>query len=63
MACYGKFDGANGELVIVEGVKYDYGLVAGKKCEKYYLYPRFYIDCDEPYEDISVKIYSIKNGN
>lgn len=44
-------------LAIVTGMAYNYSLVCGIQNGKYYLYPRFLIDGDEMYEDISISYY------
>lgn len=63
MGCYGYFDGKIGVLGIMEGMRYDYSLVAGVKDGKYYAYPRYLIECDRPYEDISIRFLTIPGGD
>lgn len=63
MGCYGWNKGDSGILAIVTGMKYDYSLVAGVKGGNYYAYPRFLIDEDYPYEDISVRLYELEPGD
>lgn len=46
-------------LVIVEGFKYEFTLVFGVKNGEYYIYPRFYLNGNVPYEDISLKIIEL----
>lgn len=63
MSCYGWNKGEQGTLVIITGMKYDYGMVAGVQEGMYYLYPRFYMDGDYPYEDIAVRLYRLELGD
>ncbi len=42
---------------IVEGMRLDYDTIIGKKNGRYYIYPRFKLDGDCPYEDISVRYH------
>lgn len=63
VACYGMNKGKTGVLAIVTGMRYDFGMEIGVKDGVYYLYPRFYIDCDEMYEDICVELYNLDDGS
>ncbi|MGN0492512.1 MAG: DUF5696 domain-containing protein [Acutalibacteraceae bacterium] len=46
-------------LAVVTGMAYDYSLVCGVKSGKYYVYPRFNIDGDNLYEDISISYFHL----
>lgn len=63
VSCYGWNRGSEGTLAIITGMKYDYGMVAGVKDGGYYLYPRFWIDGDMPYEDVEVRLYRLEPGD
>lgn len=63
MGCYGWNRGREGTLAVVIGMKYDYGLVSGVRDGAYYVYPRFFIDGDSPYEDICVRLYRLEDGD
>lgn len=63
MSCYGWNQGTHGILAIVTGMKYDYSLVAGVQNGNYYVYPRFYMDGDIPYEDVSVRLYHMDKAD
>ena len=63
VSCYGWNKGKDGVLVIVTGMRYDFGMVLGLKDGVYYTYPRFYIDGDKPYEDIEVELYELEDGS
>ena len=47
-------------VAIVSGMAYDYSLVAGVRDGSYYLYPRFRIDGETPYEDICVEYHFLR---
>lgn len=49
------------KLLIVEGFKYEFSLVFGVKDSEYYIYPRFYLNGDIPYEDIQIRLISLEN--
>ena len=63
MGCYGYYNGAVGILGVMEGMRYDYGLVAGVKNGRYYAYPRYLIERDRPYEDISIRFFTVPGGD
>lgn len=63
MGCYGWNRGREGTLAVVTGMKYDYGLVSGVRDGKYYVYPRFFLDGDPLYEEISVRLYHLEHGD
>ena len=63
IACYGINKGKGGTLAIVTGMRYDFGMEIMLKNGIYSLYPRFYIDGDEMYEDICVEFYELKDGS
>lgn len=63
LGCYGWNRGESGILAIVTGMRCDFGTELGVKNGIYYLYPRFYIDKDKPYEDIKVEFYHLKDGS
>ncbi len=46
-------------LLIAEGFKHEFHLVFGVKDEKYYIYPRFYLNGDRPYEDIRIRVLKL----
>jgi len=48
-------------LVIVEGFKYEFSLVFGVKNGEYYIYPRFFLNGNVPYEDICIKLITLEN--
>ncbi len=48
-------------LVIVEGFKYEFSLVFGVKNGEYYIYPRFFLNGNVPYEDICIKLITMEN--
>lgn len=50
-------------LAIVTGYVYDYTLVAGVKDGKYYVFPRFELDGEQLYEDITVEYHYIDNAD
>ena len=62
-ACYGWNKGKGGVLAIVTGMRCDFGAVVGVKGGEYYVYPRFYLDGDAPYEDIEVRLYELEDGS
>lgn len=63
LTCYGWKKKKGGILGIVTGMPYDFETVLEVKGGKYSAYLRFLIDCDEPYEDIAVEYYNLKNGS
>lgn len=63
MPCFGFKKEQGGILAVVTGMRCDIGTVLGVKDGVYYTYPRFFLDGDEPYEDITVRYYYLKNGN
>ncbi len=63
IACYGINRGKGGTLAIVTGMRYDFGMEITLKNGIYSLYPRFYIDGDEMYEDICVEFYELEDGS
>lgn len=63
VSCYGWNQGEEGIAAIVTGMHCDFGMVCGVKENNYYLYPRFYIDGDEPYEDICIEFHKLNNGS
>lgn len=50
-------------VAIVTGMAYNYSLVCGVKNGKYYIFPRFLINGDEMYEDISVSYYYLSGSD
>lgn len=46
-------------LVIAEGFRYEFSLVFGVNNGEYYIYPRFYLNGNIPYEDISLKVIEL----
>lgn len=62
LACYGWNRGNEGILGIVTGMRLDFGMVLGVKDGMYYTYPRFFIDGDEPEEDIRVEYHYLQDG-
>ncbi len=46
-------------LVIAEGYKYDFDVVVGAKCGKYYIYPRFYLYGEQPFDDICLRVIEL----
>ena len=48
-------------LGLVEGMKYDFNMVAGVKKDDYYFYPRFNLNGNRPYEDIVVNYYYLND--
>jgi len=48
-------------LAIVEGFKYEFSLVFGIKNDQYYIYPRFYLNGNIPYENISIRMIALEN--
>ena len=63
VSCYGWNKGKSGVFAIVTGMRPDFGMVLGLKDGVYYAYPRFYIDGDEPYEDIKVELYELEDAS
>lgn len=63
VTCYGMNEGKTGILAIITGMQYDFGMVVGVNNNVYYTYPRFYIDCDMPYDDIRVEFYNLSDGS
>ena len=54
MPVYAWVRNGKGQLAIVAGMSFEYSLVCGVRGGKYYLYPRFNLDGEAPYEDIIV---------
>lgn len=50
-------------LAIVTGMAWDYRLVAGVKNNIYYIYPRFFVDPETAYEDMTVEICKLPSGS
>ena len=50
-------------LAIVDGMALDYSLVCGVKNGQYYLYPRFILNGEVPYEDITIKFFHLSDDN
>lgn len=63
MGCYGYYNGSTGILGIMEGMRYDYSMVAGVKNGHYYAFPRYHLDCDPAYEDISIRFLTLTDGD
>ncbi|MBQ7725661.1 MAG: hypothetical protein IJT66_00790, partial [Clostridia bacterium] len=49
-------------LAIVSGMAYAYTLVCGVKGGKYYVFPRFEINGEPPYEDICVEYHALEKN-
>jgi len=47
------------QLIIVEGLKYEFSIVVGVKDSKYYIYPRFYLKDKIAYEDICIRVLNM----
>ncbi len=62
-ACYGWKKEVGGILGIVTGMRCDFGQVLCLKDGTYYLYPRFNIEGDLPYEDFCVEYIELENGD
>ncbi len=63
MAVFGAKTEKNCFIAIVTGMAYNYELVFGVKNGIYYLYPRFIIEGEDMYEDISVTYNYLKGEN
>lgn len=63
VACFGHCRGTAGTLAIVTGMRCDFGQVMGVRDGVYYLFPRFYLDGDLPYEEIAVEFYDLEDGS
>ena len=59
MPIFGIKHNGKSTLFIAEGFKYDMYLVIGVKNDNYYIYPRFMLNGNIPYEDISIKIVEL----
>lgn len=46
-------------FAIVTGMTYEYKIVLGVKNGVYYIYPRFFVDAKNKYEDIAVELYNL----
>ncbi len=55
--------GNDASLAVVSGMSLEYYLVCGVKGGKYYLYPRFILDGELPYEDIEIKIFRLEGDD
>ena len=54
---YGAKNGDEAYVAIVTGMPYDYTLPFGTKDKQHFIYPRFLIDGEMPYEDICVEFH------
>ena len=59
MPMFGVKKADKSTLVIVEGLKHEFSIVAGVKNGKYYIYPRFYLNGNSPYEDIQINVITL----
>ncbi len=59
MPVFGVKKADNCVLVVVEGFKYEFSLVFGVRNGEYYIYPRFYLNGNILYEDISLKVIEL----
>ena len=48
---------------IVTGMRFEFDTVVGVKYGNYYLYTKFKLDGDEPYEDIGIELHYITDGD
>lgn len=62
MGVYGMVKNGVAIVGIAEGMRYDFNLYTKKEDDIYSVYPRYELDGDKPYEDISVFYVEIKNG-
>ena len=62
MAMYGYVRKGEGWCAIVGGYTYDYHVIVGKKDDEYYMYPRFYLGGEPPYEDIRVELHPLSGS-
>lgn len=62
MPVYAVSSGDKATLAIVTGMSLDYSLVCGVKNGKYYLYPRFILDGEAPYESIEIKFFHLEES-
>ncbi len=63
IGCIGvKKDNLCGVCIAV-GERYDFASIFTAKDGKYTLYPRFLLDGDEPYEDLSVEMHLLEGGD
>jgi hypothetical protein len=61
MTMFGYVHNSSGWCAIVTGYTYEYHVIIGKKGDRYYMYPRFYLGGDAPYESISIE-YRLLDG-
>ena len=50
-------------FAVVTGMRYDYCIVMGVKDGEYYIYPRFFVDSKNCFEDISIDLYDLPVGS
>lgn len=50
-------------LAIVTGMAWDYRLVAGVKDNVYYVFPRFFVDPETTYENLTVELYKLPKNS
>lgn len=50
-------------FAVVTGMRYDYRIVMGVKDGEYYIYPRFFVDSKNCFEDISIDLYELPVGS
>lgn len=60
MPVYAAKHGATAILAVVEGMPFEYELVAGVRGGRYYLYPRFLLDGKQPFEDIVIRFLPVE---
>lgn len=59
MPIFGVKKANKSTLIIIEGLKHELSIVMGVKDSKYYIYPRFYLNGNLPYEDIRINVLTL----
>lgn len=57
MSCFGMQKNGTGTFAIVTGMESDFKVALQIKDGRYKMTPKFYLDGDDPYDDIQMKIY------
>ena len=60
---YGFCREGKATLAVVTGMRFEYSVVAGVKAGQYYLYPRFLLNGEKPYEDIEILFFDLSSSD